>query len=71
MDAAPIEDMLQTILAEHKLPEAMQQELDDFVADLESRRNEAEKEIGLLSVMKKISAFRHDEDAVHTEHTLD
>jgi len=61
--AGPKEDMLETILAEHNnLPEKMKQELDDFVADLESRRNKDEKKIGLLSVMQKTSTFRHDPD---------
>eukprot|EP00434_Breviolum_minutum_P031447 symbB.v1.2.027813.t1/scaffold2876.1/size118008/1 len=59
----PKEDMLETILAEHNnLPEKMKQELDEFVADLESRRKKDEKKIGLLSVMQKTSTFRHDPD---------
>lgn len=73
--------MLETILAEHRLPEAMQKELEDFVEDLTRRREEAERQIGIMAVMPrgccllrdadgprtKTSAFRHDADPFNAQ----
>ncbi|CAJ1457953.1 unnamed protein product [Effrenium voratum] len=54
-------DMLATVLAEHgSMSGACQEELEEFLADFHERRRRADNHIGLLSVMRKISAFRHD-----------